>query len=221
MKKFLLVLFVLPALSLPAQKFRPYTAYGFEANLVWTALPGNSEVGQRFTAPAYGPFLAQDLKPLMDVKFSYNYAPLKWLGLGTGAGLSVRGGEGYGPSTVRSIGIAKKTLYYFNIPLRVQLKAGFFWLEPGLQTNVLLWMNNQNGEYTIDLLQQKDCYPVQLSASLMGRFNIFRGLSLSIGHERWLTPVAKLEYENNASLSTTYYQLGWVIGLRYMINQPY
>lgn len=207
-----LIYFLIPVSLLSQNKNRPYSTFGIELNLSRTTLIGNTEKGHRYERPANGGPQLSDWMLLGDVKVNYDYGIHKFLGIGTGFGVSARGGKGLDYfGTTRG---TKKIMFHANIPLKIQLKLGFFWLEPALQTNVFLGMYDDTPNRLRPFsLQSSDVKPIYLSGSLAGRFNLFRGLSVSLGWERWLTPIAEMD-------DTKYYSLGWVLGFRYMFSEP-
>ncbi len=213
LSSFLTLLLILGFIKLNAQnKFKPYKAYGIEVSLAYTNMTDKDGISN---APDFGPDLSTKTKFLFDVKANYDYAPLKFIGLSTGAGLSVRGGKGGGFSGFPPAS-PELNIFYFNIPVKLQLKAGFFWIEPGLQTNILIAKSEGSSSFEFD---RKDLKPINLSYSLIGRFNLSKGISLHLGYERALTPVARVESQFQ-QVGHTYYQISWLIGFRYMINEP-
>lgn len=110
-------------------------------------------------------------------------------------------------------------MYYLNLPLRAQLKSGFFWFEPGLQANLLLGSNNQTNS---PLFSEDYIKRFNLTYTLAGRFNLFKGLSLHAGMEGWFTPLpsARAVWPSPSTVVIDYYQFSFIIGGRYMFNQP-
>ena len=210
--KITIVCFLMWGVLYGQRRFRPYTALGVTVSVATSALPENPE--GVFREPDFGNCYCEYLV-VGDIKASYDYAPFKFLGLSTGGGLSVRGGK-----TVGSGG--EKAMFYLNVPLTLQLKAGFFWLEPSLQSNLLFAMYDGIEKKSPADLDRDDLEPVFFSYSILGRFNLFKGLSLHLGYENHLTPIGAIQSppEQSYKQSTTYYQYAYVLGVRYMFGEP-
>lgn len=203
MKKWnsLLVLLFM-AVNLHGQKgFKPYSSHGVEIGLAFSAIAVNPTGLLKSNS---GGIDSYEVYP--EIKWNYDYAPLRYLGLGTGLGLTVRGGRN------RNL-----TLYYLNLPMKVQLKAGSFWFEPALQANLLLGANNQTSD---PFFSKEDLRRVTLTYTLLTRVNLFKGLSLHGGIESWLTPAPLAHFSHQANREIRYYQFSFIIGARYMFNQP-
>ncbi len=217
MKKYFLgILFVLPGLMI-AQRFEPYSSFGIQANLNLGGL-------QRGECDGLGPHLAEFIIQY-EILGMYDYAPFKWLGVTCGLGLSTRGGEGRDltPSNFYVPSPTKKVLYYANIPVRLQFKAGFFWLEPGIDNLFFIGLNDHT-DYSLDVPYslEKDAVPLyQLAGHMSGRFNLFRGLSLNLGASMNFTPVANVSNPQIPDKHECYENRLFFIGVRYMFDQPY
>lgn len=134
-----------------------------------------------------------------DAAFHIEKAGKKWYGLGTGVGLSAVG-RGSGDF-----------LYYAVLPVRLQIKLGMLWLEPGLENRLFLGMNDWSSQNNID---RETVNIYHLAGCFALRFKLFRGLSVNAGMSFGITPARDFG-DSNYKTATT------LVGVRYMFNQPY
>lgn len=134
-----------------------------------------------------------------DATFHIDRAGKKWYGLGTGVGLSAQG-RGSGDF-----------LYYGVLPVRLQIKLGMLWIEPGLENRLFLGMSDRYGQSRID---KETINTYHLAGNVALRFKLFRGLSISAGMSFGITPARDFG-DSNYKTATT------LVGVRYMFNQPY
>lgn len=219
--------FFLGILALPAmaQRFHPYHAFGVEFNLDYNDLTTMYDGDLNSEHVEYSDLTASTLR--FDIYGSYDYGMLKWLGISSGLGFSLRGGaaESYRhPNNP----VGRRDLYYLTIPVRLQFKTcHFFWLEPGIEAQYLLghkdvnFQNDPNDPYPLPF-NADELHSFNLVGTASMRFNIFRGLSLNAGYHMDLMPVAKIDARSpsDPSATITYKDFGAYIGLRYMFNQP-
>jgi len=210
-KFFSLFIFATMSLSLSAQKFRPYHAFGFEVNANTNFL---SQVPYESISFSPNPiFINGTLR--FDILGSYDYGIFKWLGVSSGLGLSMRGGAG------RSYGVGngsqdyRMDIFYINTPVRLQLKLfKFLWLEPGVEVNTYLWHSDVGYPITqYYSANQEKFEPVVLNWTGCMRFNLFRGLSLHLGMHRGITTAYW-------GPSGKYVDFGYRVGVRYIFDQP-
>lgn len=134
-----------------------------------------------------------------DAVFHIDRAGKKWYGMGAGLGLSAMGG---GNSNL---------LYYGVLPVRLQIKLGMLWIEPGLENRLFLGMSDRYGQSRID---KETINTYHLAGNVALRFKLFRGLSISAGMSFGITPARDFG-DTNYKTATTF------VGVRYMFNQPY
>ncbi len=221
-KLFTLCLSLALATNLIAQRFRSYHAYGAQFNVNISALQtthsgnyGHVYVGQNMNSSSVR----------SDIYFHYDYGMLKWLGVGTGLGISFRGGEMDDPVNPQYNG--KRNLTYLNIPLRVQFKPWhFLWIEPGVELLYKMGYKDEGEFPSSGIVLGAPFDPDQINSigvngMLALRFNIFRGLSLNAGYSIGLTDVAEVEAPSPPYpyIATSYKNWAMFIGLRYMFNQ--
>lgn len=208
MSRYLILwLFLGVSFYVSAQNFRPYHAFGFEINANVTRL--NQE-----SSSVFGPDQLFDESSLgFDALASYDFGFTSWLGLSSGLGLSMRGGNGssyrvgYVPQSF------SRDVYYLNLPLRLQFKPlKFLWIEPGMEFNTYLWHSDNNSA-----LFQNDIIPDNFRSFCLNwtaalRFHLYRGLSIHLGMHQGISPVSTGRYE--------YTDRGFRLGVRYLFNQP-
>lgn len=211
-KAIFLVSVMILSSALWAQPFKPYHALGVQVNANYTLL--NTEWVGSFDAR--GVELGEgSLK--IDLLASYDYGIMKWLGVSSGIGFSIRGGSaGYYTKTKRR----RRDIYYLNIPVKLQLKPfKFFWIEPGIENKILLGHTDigfpepkphRYRPFDPDHLNTYD-----ITALMVLRFNLLKKLSLSIGYHQALTHTAFVTSELSSAV-TTYEDRGIRIGIRYM-----
>lgn len=214
MKKIILcTLLLFGCLSGYGQRFRAYHAIGAQFNTNYNGFSTRFD-GNLNNSPS-GQYNLSTLR--LDILASYDYGMLKWLGISTGAGFSLRGG---GIESLRGDD-NRRDLYYMNIPVKLQFKPWkVFWIETGVENKLLLGYSDinppQNGFFDADELRIYN-----LTSTIGFRFNLFRGLSLNAGYHIGLLPVAEIESEEGLPYSkTTYKDFGASVGVRYMFNQP-
>ena len=175
-------------------RFRPYVSYGPELRLVGASMVAHPE-------SPYEDGGGGGLTKGYDAIFNVDYGLAEWFGIGGGVGVS-------------SVASNK---YYLIAPVKFQFKAGFFWLEPGIENKFFLGRAVDKGRLSDD-----DMSLYYLAGSIVGRFKLFRGLSLSVGYSKSLTEVAY--YQNPdvpVGANTSYSEFALSVGVRYMFNQPY
>lgn len=217
---YVIALMILTASLCAQQRFRPYHAFGLEAGANYGQMKKESGRAN------YGPTLRQ-YQFNFDILASYDYAPFSWLGISSGLGVSARGGKGFDDHRVSRFASESmrnsKSIYYLNIPIKLQIKLGFVWLEPGVEHKFPFGVNSANdnsGSHVVSL-DRTDLKNYHLDANVGGRINFFRGLSLSLGYGWALTPLAYMEDERYPHLfQTAYYNRYYYLRLRYMFNQP-
>ncbi len=133
-----------------------------------------------------------------DAAFHIDRAGKKWYGVGAGLGLSARGGGN------------RDLLYYAVLPVRLQIKLGMLWLEPGLENRLFLGMSDKYGQNRID---KETVNIYHLAGNVALRFKLFRGLSINAGMSFEITPAR--DGDTNYKEATTF------VGVRYMFNQPF
>lgn len=207
---FLIAFFALPVF---AQRFRPYHAFGVQANANINGLTTRYDGSLQYLPS--GQMNATSLR--FDLLASYDYGLLKWLGIGSGIGFSIRGGasESYKTGSKK-----RRDIYYLNVPVTLQLKPWkFLWLEPGIETKYFIGYKDVN--YSNEPFPSEDINSFDLTATAGLRFNLFTGLSLSAGYHFGLLPVAEVQLDDPFIYSqTTYKDFGAHVGVRYMFNQP-
>ncbi len=137
MKKIVLISTLLGVYGLAAQQFRPYHALGLQMGVnvssLWTEQSAAGEANGEKAGDELSAF-----NPGFDLLAHYDYGLFKWLGVGSGLGLSARGGNVRSGTGVRNPD-KKRDIYYLNIPIRIQLKpAKWFWIEPGIENKIYL-----------------------------------------------------------------------------------
>lgn len=215
-KYFFASIFILGGVMLSGQRFKPYNAFGAQVNVNSNRFAHTFE-GSTSIQP--GPDF-QDNSLRFDILACYDRGFMKWLGLSTGIGFSLRGGA---KENVRRNVTYRRDLYYLNIPVRLQFKPWkFLWIEPGVEALYLLGHSDINfGNNSTGPFDENELNDFEVTAALALRFNLFRGLSLNLGYHRGLTPVAEIETGPGLPYSkTTYRDVGFHIGVRYMFGQP-
>lgn len=202
MKKLILVaVFLLFAsFSIQAQRgnFKSKVMYGPElrlngANLIPTQ-EGPSSIGMKGYRSAG-----------FDVLYTLDYSYVKWLGLGTGLGVNSISTQNW------------KSYYYLSLPLRIQLKMGFFWFEPSIENRFFL-----SSDKTVGGLVDEEINNYYMAIASTLRFRLYEGLSLSVGLSQSISQVAYREHSSiPEGANTSYSSFAWFVGVRYMFNQPY
>lgn len=133
----------------------------------------------------------------------------KWYGMGTGLGLSTIG--------IRSWG--GKQMYYAVMPLRLQIKLGIVWFEPGLENRLFLGAENVGPDY----IDKQTFQRYHLAGNFGLRFKLFRGLSVNAGLSTGITPAIDFEgTDQEVFYGDAYFNpIAAFIGVRYMFNQLY
>ncbi|AEV32582.1 hypothetical protein Oweho_1592 [Owenweeksia hongkongensis DSM 17368] len=202
MKKLIsIVALLLVSFAVKAQDFESYKAFGLQVSKRFTNLnvKDREDVELTSTGQAGRGF---------DVIAHYDNGVKKWFGVGVGLGISSIGS---------SVG-GDKQLYYAVLPLRMQIKMGSVWLEPGLENRFFLWMDEGNRP---NYVNSKSANTYHLAGNLGLRFKLFRGLSINAGVSASITPVISLEKVDVKYGNTYYNSIAGFVGVRYMFNQPY
>lgn len=201
--------------QLSAQKFKTYHAFGFGAGLNSSCLKTKYENPSMMLLPDLG-----DQSIRLDIYGSYDLGLIRWLGIGSGIGLSIRGGATENRSTTEK---KRRDLYYLNVPLRLQLKPfRFLWIEPGVESMILLGHTDVGYDTpwgTDEPFDNEDLEFYTISGYLGLRINVFKGLSLNAAVSSGLTSVAEAE-GSVPGVSATYADFTYSVGVRYMLNQP-
>lgn len=178
--------------------FRPYVSFGPELRLNFANIEAHAE--GTFSEGRSG-----SIGPGFDAIFTVDYGFIKWLGVSGGVGLSSVSTKYWKP------------YYYVNMPVRLQIKLGPFWVEPGVENRFFV------GSGDLDWgLENGEMNTYVLYGSIAGRLKLFRGLSVSVGYSQSLTEVAYSRHSYIATgANSSYSALAWFVGLRYMFNQPY
>lgn len=213
MKKGIILILILASTHIYGQKFKSYQAYGLQANVV---------IGAISAAPYDLPYpyesINTDLAGDFDLIVNYDLGLTKWFGLGSGIGISSRS-----VNSPRDQYKLNKNLYYLNIPVKLQLKMGFFWLEPGIENRIFLFVKDKSlpANQEEDFMSPSDINIYNLAGTIGGRFNLFRGLSLNLGFGLSLTDIARHRLEFQPQTTVSFNNMNYFLGVRYMINQPY
>ncbi|WP_417601949.1 hypothetical protein [Owenweeksia hongkongensis] len=196
-----IVALLLVSFAVKAQDFEPYKAFGLQVSKRFTNLniKDSEDVELTSTGQAGRGF---------DVIAHYDNGVKKWFGVGVGLGISSIGS---------SVG-GDKQLCYAVLPLRMQIKVGSLWLEPGLENRFFLWMDEGNRP---NYVNSKSANTYHLAGNLGLRFKLFRGLSINAGVSASITPVISLEKVDVKYGNTYYNSIAGFVGVRYMFNQPY
>lgn len=201
MKKYIsIVVLLISGFVMKAQDFEPYTSYGVQVSGRFTGMNSHNTTGNIGGGGISGRGF--------DAVFHVDKAGAKWFGAGAGLGLSAMGGGG------------NDLLYYAVVPLRLQLKMGMLWVEPGLENRLFVGMNDRNNP---DLINKETVNIYHLAGSFALRFKLFRGLSINTGLSVGITPAVDYKdtdyYAEYGDMNFT--TIAGFIGVRYMFNQPY
>lgn len=200
-----------------AQKTKNPHSVCLQFNLGSTALNQSASFGAYPTA-AY-PDL-DELSTRFDLIGQYDYSLTKWLALGTGLGLSLRGGSTSSAENPWGFN-GKRDIYYINLPFKLQFKPiKFIWIEPGVEVLFKLkHIDNGTYRYPTGAFPSDQINPVTLTGSFQLRFNLLKRLSLIARSHIGLTDVAKAESINGTTV-TKYRDYGVAFGLCYQITSP-
>lgn len=204
------------------QRHRPYHSFGFSVSGNYGSMASNNY----YNGPLGSNIYNYNVSP--GLAFNFDYAPFSWLGLNTGLGLSIRGGDkSRGSNRFNYHSWERSDYWLFNLPLISQIKLGnFLWLETGLELNLQLGHNNEAPANYYSLgysLQSTLKYPFLSYGGIGGmRFNLFRGLSIGLHLHRGLSPLSieypiNLPYDKDQSLRL--YDKSVHFSVRYMFNQ--
>lgn len=187
-----------------AQEFTPYSSFGLQLSRRFSRVNAIDNTNYYYRVNGGRPDRGFELIA------QYDRGVKKWFGLGAGVGLSSIGSQVSGA----------KHLYYAVVPFRLQLKMGGFWVEPGIENRLFLWLNDDgNTNYVND----QTINPYHLAGTLTFRVKLFRGLSLHGGFSASLTRVIDLKGSDySQQYGEPYYSsIAGVVGVRYIFNQPY
>lgn len=202
------------SVNVKGQNFQPYHAFGIQANLNQSGLYTDQE-GPNVLWPG------SNLHSTMvgfDMIGSYDYGMLKWLGVSSGLGFTMRGGAA---ESYRHQRKSTRRMFYLLVPVKLQFKPWqFFWIEPGIEAQYFLTHSDQGFQKPDRPFDPEGINPLNISGAINLRFNFYKGLSLSVGYRRGLTPVAQQASQIGAFAQTTYTDQGGHLGVRYMFNQP-
>lgn len=207
------------SLGLSAQKFRPYHAFGFDISINRVSL-STQDPEDKYIGGA-GPDLTSSIFGF-DAMACYDYGILPWFGISSGLGAGLRGGSGTNYNIGRRNTDYSMHIYYLNLPIKLQIKpAKWFWIEPGVEIKYVL-SHQGNG---IDTHSSRNSYEFDtfnINWLAVMRFNLFRGISLSLSYHHGLDPIATVTMEDNGQVYsyTSYTDRGLRIGFRYIFNQP-
>lgn len=187
-----------------AQDFDSYNSYGFQMTGRFTGMNVTNASNSVRNAASV------DMGRGFDAVFHIDRAESKWFGIGAGLGISSLGISDWGG----------KQLYYGVIPLRLQIKLGMIWLEPGLENRFFLGINEGSRS---SYIEPKTINAYHLAGVFNLRFKLFRGLSVTPGLSIGITPAVDLKDTEYATVyGVAYYKtIAAFIGVRYMFNQPY
>jgi hypothetical protein len=219
-KVFVLFLTLYTGLSF-SQSFTPFHSYGVQANILY----GGTNADVENDSP-YAYAQERDTDIGFNVSLSYNYVPLKWLGLSSGLGihsLGVNNLQVYENSIDRNI-------YHLNIPLLINFKVGFFTFETGIDNRFFVGMTSKvqgdayyhfyhNNPKKEDLLTKSDMYTYHLAGSVGGRFRIYEGLSINLGFSMSLTDIARHKTMEAPVRNIDWNNMNYFLGLRYVLKK--
>ncbi len=195
-----------------SQSFRPFHAFGFQlgANTSFYQYKGT----QIFTGEPPRALLMEYVYGFEAIGH-YEYGALKWLGINSGLGLSLRGG---GRADILGNPSGRLQVLYLNVPLLAQLKTGkVFWWEIGgeLKSALARFDSELNSEVYGDI----EFNSVEFAAVSGFRFNLTRGLSLA-AHIHWgLTrsaSITEIDRFVNQPYEVDYFDRAISVSVRYM-----